>query len=380
MNKEKLIDTILKDIDELKDISEEIKNDGAGVLLETNIALSKATLIFQEFQLLKEKYILKDHQPFPSEAQEPVINTWVTESPVGSVPEEIQEQQEPEKISMEEKIPEPVEEETEEKSEPEEEADSGETEEEPVSEENDYSPEEQPEENTVEEKLPEQQEEQPEENITEEKLPEQPEEEVKEDLPEPEEQPEEETVPEETAEEQPEEKETPEEEVEETDDEETGETIEEEETPEEEETDIEENSEEEEENDDSEEENDNGEDEDENSGYDDEPQPTNRTIGENFHSEASLNDRFGHQENTLDQKIARSSVTSLQSSIGINDRFLFTREIFNNDADLYSRTIEQIDNCRNIREAVDYLSSHFRIKRTETSLRFVDLIKRRFAQ
>ncbi len=265
MNKEKLIDIILKDIGELKEISEEIKKTGINTKLETDIAFSKANLILQEFQLLKEKY------------SENITATTMEETDIVATGKMIIGK-------AEKKIEEPI--------------------------------------------ATFQREEQDEEMAD---------------------------VPQKIAND-----------------------------PDDPEEDYPEN-EDFEKNDDGNETVEDTENDDEDDFEEEEEERTSishiekKTVGENFHIKKSLNDML-EKNNTLDQKIAHSPIANLQSAIGINDRFLFIREMFNNDAALYSEAVRQIDQCENIKQAVNYLSSNFKIKKTETSLKFVEQIRRRFAK
>jgi len=299
MNKEKLIEIIQSDIDELKEIAEEIRMDIPFAYLEVEIAISKAKLLAQELQLLKEKYLpvpIQEEESFAEEIED-------AEIPAEPVFEKvIPAQHEPE--------PEPEPEETWEEPEPEIPEMIGliELEDEPV-----------------EEELEEETEETEETEIAE--------------------------VTEET----------------ELEEEELEEELEEDEQDEEEDYEDELDDEEEK--------------EDEDDSYDDEeePEPEKRTVGEHFHHEKSLNESLG-SGGSDDHKIGDAPIGSLQASISINDRFLFIREVFDNNAAKYNETIRQLDSMTDIKEAVEYLSKNFKIKKTETSLKFVEFIKRRFSK
>jgi len=104
-----------------------------------------------------------------------------------------------------------------------------------------------------------------------------------------------------------------------------------------------------------------------------------RTVGEFFIQGKSLNDLLSENK-TLDRKLADSPVARLSQAIGLNDRFQFIRELFNNDADLFRQTVEQIDQMENRNEAVRFLSSNFKWRKSDTSLKFAQLVKRRFLQ
>ncbi|MDR1859539.1 MAG: hypothetical protein LBR06_01280 [Bacteroidales bacterium] len=72
-------------------------------------------------------------------------------------------------------------------------------------------------------------------------------------------------------------------------------------------------------------------------------------------------------------------VNRLAGAIGLNDKFQFIRELFDNDTNLFDTTVEKIDRLDNIQQAVSYLNQNFKWKKNEFSLRFAQLVKRRFS-
>ena len=101
--------------------------------------------------------------------------------------------------------------------------------------------------------------------------------------------------------------------------------------------------------------------------------------GESFKKENSLNDSIGETKST-ESPINNGSITSLRAAIGLNDRFLFIREIFANNTDKYNTVIDKLDKLETIQQAVDYLKSNLTLQKNETSMKFVDLLKRRFSK
>lgn len=100
-------------------------------------------------------------------------------------------------------------------------------------------------------------------------------------------------------------------------------------------------------------------------------------LGEKFTAGKSLNERFTSlQENQY--KVKGKPVTSIKKAIGLNDRFMYTRELFNNDTSKFEATVEQLDKATSIIEAVEFLEQNFRWKKDDTSLKFMELVKRRF--
>ena len=70
---------------------------------------------------------------------------------------------------------------------------------------------------------------------------------------------------------------------------------------------------------------------------------------------------------------------SLKEGLSLNDRYLFQRELFNNDKLKLDETVATLDGFSNIREAVDYLKANFKWTKSEASEKFVQLVKRRFS-
>ncbi|MBN1821217.1 MAG: hypothetical protein JW833_10895 [Prolixibacteraceae bacterium] len=102
-----------------------------------------------------------------------------------------------------------------------------------------------------------------------------------------------------------------------------------------------------------------------------------RVLGDKFQTGKSVNDLISESAR-VDQKFTALPLKSIKSAIGINDRFLFTRELFEGNADLFTQSVEKLDKLNNINEAVVFLRENFKWKKNETSLKFIELVKRRF--
>lgn len=116
------------------------------------------------------------------------------------------------------------------------------------------------------------------------------------------------------------------------------------------------------------------------------PKPDNsqkekQVIGEKFKKEPSLNDSMAEKRST-ESKLTNGNgpISSLRASIGLNDRFLFIREIFDNNAERYNMIIDHLDKLHTIQQAVEYLKSNLTLEKNDTSMKFVDLLKRRFTK
>jgi len=103
----------------------------------------------------------------------------------------------------------------------------------------------------------------------------------------------------------------------------------------------------------------------------------------------TLNETFGEQHQMVNDYLTPEKdetvyrLTPLQSmweGIGINDRFLFIRELFSNNSVRFESTVDEIDRLESIQDAVNYLKLNFKWNKTEASQKFLVLVKRRFTK
>ncbi len=102
-----------------------------------------------------------------------------------------------------------------------------------------------------------------------------------------------------------------------------------------------------------------------------------KVFGEKFHNEPSLNDRLAATQST-EPKIKPMPLNNLRAAIGINDKFLFTRELFNNNSSDFELTVSRIDNMNTFLEVIEFLEQNYKWTKNSTSLKFMNLVKRRF--
>ena len=101
-------------------------------------------------------------------------------------------------------------------------------------------------------------------------------------------------------------------------------------------------------------------------------------LGDSFIKGKSVNDMV-EDHNKLEFKLSNRPVSNIQAAIGINDRFQYIRELFDGSSEKYTNTVVSLDSMNNINEAVAYIQKNFKWKKNETSLKFINLVKRRFA-
>lgn len=96
-----------------------------------------------------------------------------------------------------------------------------------------------------------------------------------------------------------------------------------------------------------------------------------------------LADRFRHEATTkaekdLSDKLKDKPITNLSEAIGINDRFLFTSEIFDGNKDAYKEAISRLDNTDSLIDAMAIIMSYTGDKpENEAVIKLLDLVKRK---
>jgi len=109
------------------------------------------------------------------------------------------------------------------------------------------------------------------------------------------------------------------------------------------------------------------------------PAPDKKAVAESFQKGPTLNEAIGETK-TSETTLNTGPITSLRAAIGLNDRFLFVREIFGNNTEKYNKIIDHLDKLETIQQAVEYLKSQLTLQKNDTSMKFVELLKRRFTK
>lgn len=95
-------------------------------------------------------------------------------------------------------------------------------------------------------------------------------------------------------------------------------------------------------------------------------------------------DKFGHIPDNYKENPAVSKpkhlkgkpVNSLSEAIGINDRFLFIREIFDGNKDVYSQAIAKLDKAQNLEDAMAIIMSYTGEKpENEAVIQLLDIVR-----
>lgn len=98
----------------------------------------------------------------------------------------------------------------------------------------------------------------------------------------------------------------------------------------------------------------------------------------------SLNDRLKEDKTELAHRLKETPIKDLRKAIGINDRFVFVKELFRGDDAAYERSIKTINAFNIYSEAEYWMARELRLKLAwaddnETVQHFYGLVKRRFS-
>jgi len=98
----------------------------------------------------------------------------------------------------------------------------------------------------------------------------------------------------------------------------------------------------------------------------------------------SLNEKLALQQMELGQKLGQQRIHDLRNAIGINDKYQFIGELFNNDKDLYERSIKTINDFGTLQEADRWIQREIKILQgwqDEDPLvkHFYSLLRKRFS-
>lgn len=85
------------------------------------------------------------------------------------------------------------------------------------------------------------------------------------------------------------------------------------------------------------------------------------------------------EEVTSKASIYGKAVEDIRQAISIGDRFLYQRELFEQNAELMQRTLNELDQLHSFAEAMDYINAHFHWdQESNTYQQFIVTLHRRF--
>ncbi|MDX9846613.1 MAG: hypothetical protein RBT74_06505 [Tenuifilaceae bacterium] len=103
------------------------------------------------------------------------------------------------------------------------------------------------------------------------------------------------------------------------------------------------------------------------------------TLGEMYQGKRKFrNEVLGAGKKDMSSVIQNKPIADLTKAIGINDKFLFTKELFNGNAELYSKSIKQLNSFDNINDALIYIQENFSWDdHNEAANQLIELVRRK---
>ncbi len=100
-----------------------------------------------------------------------------------------------------------------------------------------------------------------------------------------------------------------------------------------------------------------------------------------YNTKTSMHDSLARKQsqNNISSKIQAKPIQDLNKAIGLNERFLFIRELFGGDKNAYYEAIQIINEMPNYEEAEQYIQERFNWDEDKPEvIRFMELVRRRF--
>jgi hypothetical protein len=93
-----------------------------------------------------------------------------------------------------------------------------------------------------------------------------------------------------------------------------------------------------------------------------EPTHKKEILAETFEKTKFLNDILAQYGNTndLSKKFQHQPINDIFKAIGINEKFLFVKDLFDGNADRYTQTLTFINEASSFNEAIEYLDRQFK--------------------
>jgi hypothetical protein len=106
--------------------------------------------------------------------------------------------------------------------------------------------------------------------------------------------------------------------------------------------------------------------------YEDEPTPV---LGEQFHEAPSVAESIACPRGVADG----TPIVSLRSAIGVADRYMLVRELFDGDTDGYEEAIDALEAQRSFDDCVIYIAEHYAWRPQSEGTRYMmSLLQRKY--
>lgn len=109
--------------------------------------------------------------------------------------------------------------------------------------------------------------------------------------------------------------------------------------------------------------------------------PGGAVLGEVInHDVQTLADTIAPPRDMASELLRNEPVTDLRKAIGLNDRFLLIRDLFDGDGEAYERAIEALNDCGDLDDCMIYIAEHYAWNPNSDGAKLLmDLLERKFA-
>lgn len=111
-------------------------------------------------------------------------------------------------------------------------------------------------------------------------------------------------------------------------------------------------------------------------------EPSGTILAEKFQENKSfLNEALANYQylQNIAKKYQTKPIADISSAISLNDKFLYIKELFNNDANLYKQTIEVLNNSGDFNSAIQYIDENFQWDINDFQVqKIMELVHRRY--
>jgi len=90
----------------------------------------------------------------------------------------------------------------------------------------------------------------------------------------------------------------------------------------------------------------------------------------------------GEPKPTLADNFAKRKIAKLRDSLSINQKFMFTKMLFNGDFEIFSQAVERIDMLDNLNQALNYIQNDYPEwdRESEEYTEFLTMVQKRFSE
>ncbi len=107
--------------------------------------------------------------------------------------------------------------------------------------------------------------------------------------------------------------------------------------------------------------------------------PSTEILGEKYQGKRKFrNESLAAGKKDVATKLQNKPVEDLSKSIGINDKFMYTKELFHGNAELYAKTIAKLNEFSDMNDAMFFIQENFSWdSKNEAANQLIELVRRK---